>query len=74
MDIYSFIDSMEIAEHCRSIGQTWMPFEMAAIKTANRKTNDDMVWMSRISPIICDTLNHKEITRKGKKLKENYGG
>jgi len=32
MDIYSFIDSKEIAEHYRSIGQTWMPLEMAAIK------------------------------------------
>jgi len=31
MDIYSFIDSEEIAEHCRSIGQTWTPFEMAVI-------------------------------------------
>ena len=60
MDIYSFIDSMEIAEHCRSIGQTWMPLEMAAIKTGSWKVNDDMAWMSCISPITCDTLNHKE--------------
>ena len=37
MDIYSFIEhgrnprSKEIAEHCKKIGQTWTPFEMALI-------------------------------------------
>ena len=39
MDIYSYIESSdgytkqmkEVADHCRSIGQTWSPFEMAVI-------------------------------------------
>ena len=31
MDIYSFINSRDVAEYCESIGKTWNPFEMAVI-------------------------------------------
>ena len=31
MDIYGFLNSRDIAEHCRGIGHTWNPFEMAVI-------------------------------------------
>jgi len=31
MDIYSFINSKDIAEHCRTIGHEFTPLEMAAI-------------------------------------------
>jgi len=31
MDIYSFLNSSDIAEHCRNIGHTWTPFDMAVI-------------------------------------------
>jgi len=31
MDIYNFLNSNDIAEHCRSIGHAWTPFEMAVI-------------------------------------------
>jgi hypothetical protein len=31
MDIYKFLESPQIAEHCRKLGQTWNPFEMAII-------------------------------------------
>ena len=31
MDIYGFINSMDVAEHCRDIGKTWNPFETAVI-------------------------------------------
>ena len=30
-DIYSFIEPKETADYCRSLGQTWNPFEMAVI-------------------------------------------
>jgi hypothetical protein len=41
MDIYSFIDSHDIAEHCRAIGQTWTPFEMAVIIGYSSRTVAD---------------------------------
>ena len=31
MDIYSYINSRDVAEYCREIGKTWTPFEMALI-------------------------------------------
>ena len=31
MNIYSFLNSRDIAEHCRSIGKVWTTFEMAVI-------------------------------------------
>jgi len=31
MDIFSFIDSHDIADHCREINKVWTPFEMAII-------------------------------------------
>jgi len=31
MDIYSFLNSKDIADHCRKINHTWNPFEMAVI-------------------------------------------
>ena len=30
-DIYNFIEPKETADYCRSLGQTWNPFEMAVI-------------------------------------------
>jgi len=38
MDIYSFINSKDIAEHCRSIGHTFTPLEMAIIVWLSEKT------------------------------------
>jgi len=31
MDIYSYINSPDVADYCREIGKTWNPFEMAVI-------------------------------------------
>ena len=31
MDIYSFINSKDIAEHCRKLNKTWNTYEMAVI-------------------------------------------
>ena len=31
MDIYSYLNSRDVAEHCRKINKTWNPFEMAVI-------------------------------------------
>ena len=31
MDIYSFLNSRDIAAHCKEIGKVWTPFEMAVI-------------------------------------------
>lgn len=31
MDIYKYINSHEVAAHCRKIGKSWTPFEMAVI-------------------------------------------
>ena len=31
MDIYSFLNSKDIAEHCRSLQKTWTPLQMALI-------------------------------------------
>ena len=31
MDIYSFIPSRDVAEHCRNINKTWNTFEMSVI-------------------------------------------
>ena len=31
MDIYTFLNSRDIAEHCKKINKTWNPFEMAVI-------------------------------------------
>lgn len=31
MDIYSFINSRDVAKYCREINKTWSPFEMAVI-------------------------------------------
>ena len=50
MDIYSFIEprtslitkqKWDIAEYCRSIGQTWTPFEMAVIIGKSRHSRDE---------------------------------
>lgn len=38
MDIYSFINSRDIAEHCRSIGHEFTPLEMAFIVYLSDKT------------------------------------
>ena len=31
MDIYSYINSRDVAEYCREIGKVWTQFEMAVI-------------------------------------------
>ena len=41
MDIYSFINSRDIAEHCRKIGHTWNPLEMAAIIDMSHRTVEE---------------------------------
>ena len=38
MDIYDFLNSRDVAEHCRKIGKTWTPFEMAAIIDRSGRT------------------------------------
>ena len=38
MDIYRFIDSKDVAAHCREIGKTWNTFEMAVIIGRSNKT------------------------------------
>ena len=40
MDIYSFINSKDIAKHCRKTNKTWTPFEMAVIIAQSNKTLD----------------------------------
>ena len=31
MDIYSYINSCDVAQHCREINKVWTPFEMAVL-------------------------------------------
>ena len=38
MDIYSFLNSADIAEHCRKIGKAWTPYEMAIIIGRSHRT------------------------------------
>ena len=38
MDIYSFINSRDVAEHCRKIGKEWTAFEMAVIITKSSRS------------------------------------
>lgn len=50
MDIYSFISSKAVAEHCRSIGKTWNTLEMAVIIDRSRRTIADIhaAWMELV--------------------------
>lgn len=41
MDIYSYICSPEVAEHCRKIGKTWNTLEMAVIIDRSNRTIAD---------------------------------
>ena len=38
MDIYDFLNSRDIAEHCRKIGKIWTPFEMAVLINRSHRT------------------------------------
>ena len=38
MDIYSYINSRDVAEYCKSIGKTWTVFEMAVIIARSNRT------------------------------------
>ena len=38
MDIYGFINSRDVAAHCREINKVWTPFEMAVIIGRSDKT------------------------------------
>jgi hypothetical protein len=50
MDIYSFICSKAVAEHCRSIGKTWNTLEMAVIIDRSNRTIADKhaAWMEMV--------------------------
>ena len=37
MDIYSYINSPDVAAHCREINKTWSPFDMAVIVGRSRR-------------------------------------
>ena len=41
LDIYSYINSPDVAAHCREINKTWTPFEMAVIVGRSKKTMSD---------------------------------
>ena len=41
MDIYSYLNSRDIAEYCRKINKTWNPFEMAVIIGRSKRTIAD---------------------------------
>ena len=51
MDIYSFINSPDVAAHCREINKTWNPFEMAVIISRSHKpmTEKHAAWRELIS-------------------------
>ena len=51
MDIYSFLNSFDVAEHCRTIGKTWTSFEMAVIiGRSNRPMSDKHIaWRELIA-------------------------
>ena len=38
MDIYGFMNSPDIAEHCRSIGHEFSPLDMAVLVAMSEKT------------------------------------
>lgn len=41
MDIYTFLNSRDVAQHCRKINKVWTPFEMAAlISRSNRPISE----------------------------------
>jgi len=41
MDIYSYINSKDVAVHCREIDKTWTPYEMAIIISRSNRTMDE---------------------------------
>ena len=41
MDIYSFLNSIDIAAHCREIGKVWTPYEMAIIIGRSHRTLEE---------------------------------
>jgi hypothetical protein len=51
MDIYSYINSPDVAAYCRDIGKTWTPFEMAVIIGRSDRTLLDKLegWREIIS-------------------------
>ena len=51
MDIYSFINSHDIAAHCREIGKVWTPFEMAVMIDGSRRpiAEKNTAWRELIS-------------------------
>jgi len=54
MDIYSFINSRDIAEHCRKIGHEFTPLEMAVIinlsKECITKKHEGYIWLIENTP------------------------
>ena len=51
MDIYSFINSRDVAAHCRGINKVWTPFEMAVIIGRSRQpmTEKHEAWRELIA-------------------------
>lgn len=51
MDIYSFLNSKDIAEHCRSLQKTWTPLQMALIISRSDRSVPDKhrAWQELIS-------------------------
>lgn len=41
LDIYNYINSRDVAKHCREINKVWTPFEMAVlISRSNRPISE----------------------------------
>lgn len=51
MDIYSFLNSKDIAEHCRRLQKTWTPLQMALIISRSDRSVPDKhrAWRELIS-------------------------
>jgi len=77
MDIYSFINSPDVAAYCREIGKTWTPFEMAVIiGRSDRRPmfEKHAAWRELITEypdmVIPETKNCKSYDSLHKKLAE----
>jgi len=79
MNIYEFLNSRDIAEHCRNICHTWTPFEMAVIIGRSHRTMAEKhaAWRELIADYpdmpTLNTAHYPSYESLHKKLEEYIG-